>query len=352
MVRLFEPLRLRGVIARNRIMVSPMCQYSAVDGLPGDWHLVHLGTRAVGGAGLVMAEATAVTPEGRISPADTGLWNEAQVMAWRRITAFIAAQGALPGVQLAHAGRKASTARPWEGGRPIGPDQGGWTPVVGPGALPFAPGYPLPQALDAAGLRGVVGAFADAAARAVAAGFQVIELHAAHGYLLHAFLSPLVNRRSDAYGVDRRRLLCEVVAAVRQVWPADRPLFVRLSATDWVPGGIDGDDSVETARRLAALGVDLVDCSTGGAVPDTHVPLAPGYQVPFAARIRREAGVATGAVGLITEPAQADGILARGEADLIVLGRILLRDPYWPLRAAQVLGADPCGPVQYGRALG
>ena len=331
-------------------MVSPMCQYSAVDGVPTDWHLVHLGSRATGGAGLVMAEATAVQARGRISPADTGLWNDAQTEAWARIAAFVAAQGAVAGVQLAHAGRKASTARPWDGGGPLPPEEGGWRPVVGPSATPFAPGYPAPEPLDAAGIQGVVRAFADAAARARAAGFAVIELHGAHGYLLHSFLSPLVNQREDAYGRDRRRLLLEVVDAVRRVWPEDRPLFVRLSSTDWTPGGIDADDTVETARQLKEHGVDLVDCSSGGAIPGAAVPEAPGYQVPFAARVRRAAGIATGAVGRITEPTHAEAVLAAGEADLIVLGRALLADPYWPQVAAGRLGAEAPWPVQYGRA--
>jgi 2,4-dienoyl-CoA reductase-like NADH-dependent reductase (Old Yellow Enzyme family) len=348
--QLFSPFRLRGLTLRNRIMVSPMCQYSALGGVPGDWHLAHLGSRATGGAGLVMAEATAVEPRGRISPADTGLWDDCQVEAWSRINALVSAQGAVPGVQLAHAGRKASVARPWEGGRPLSPGEGGWLPVVGPTAEPFAPGYAGPTELDAAGIAAVVGSFAAAAERARAAGFRVLEVHAGHGYLLHEFLSPLVNRRADAYGQDRRRFLREVVAAIRGVWPESLPLFVRLSCTDWLPGGIDGDYTVETAAQVRELGVDLIDCSSGGAVPGAPVPALPGYQVEFARRVRQEAGVASGAVGLITEPAQAEDILERGDADLIVMGRRLLSDPYWPLHAARALGAAVDWPVQYLRA--
>jgi 2,4-dienoyl-CoA reductase-like NADH-dependent reductase (Old Yellow Enzyme family) len=349
---LFTPLTLRGVTLRNRVVMSPMCQYSATDGVPNDWHLVHLVSRAVGGVGLVLAEATAVEPRGRISPADTGLWDDRQMEAWARIAAAVAAQGAVPGVQLAHAGRKASTARPWDGGGPLGPDAGGWLPIVAPVDTPFAPGYPVPEALDREGIAAVVQAFAAAAARARDAGFQVVELHAAHGYLLHSFLSPLVNRRDDEYGVDRRRLLLEVVDAVRREWPEELPLFVRVSASDWAAGGLDAADTVETARRLRAHGVDVVDCSSGGALPGVAVPEAPGFQVPFAARVRREAGVAAAAVGRITEPMQAEAILAAGDADLVVLGRALLADPYWPLHAAAVLGVEVPWPVQYGRARG
>lgn len=351
-MHLFEPLRLRGVTLRNRIGVSPMCQYSCQDGLATDWHLVHLGSRAVGGAGLVLTEATAVLPEGRISPEDLGLWSDAHAEPLARVAAFVKAQGAAPGVQLAHAGRKASTRRPWEGGRPLPAADGGWRPV-GPGREPFAPGHPDPDPLDAAGLARIVDAFRAAAVRTLDAGFEVLELHAAHGYLLAEFLSPLVNRRDDAYGGSfegRTRLLREVVAAVRGVWPERLPLLVRVSATDWVEGGWGGDDTVALARLLAPLGVDLVDCSSGGAVPDAKVPVGPGYQVPFAARVRREAGVASAAVGLITEPAQADAIVREGQADLVLLARELLRDPYWPLHAARALGHDLAWPPQYERA--
>jgi 2,4-dienoyl-CoA reductase-like NADH-dependent reductase (Old Yellow Enzyme family) len=340
---LFEPLRLRGLTLRNRIVMSPMCQYSAQDGVPTDWHLVHLGSRAVGGAALVMAEATAVEARGRISPGDTGIWNGDQAEAWARIAAFVASQGAVPGIQLAHAGRKASTARPWEGGRPLPPAAGGWRPVVAPTDEPFAEGFPAPEPLDEAGIREVVAAFARSAARARDAGFRLVEVHAAHGYLLHEFLSPLVNRRGDAYGQDRRRLLLEVVDGVRAIWPEDLPLFVRLSVTDWAPGGID-------ARLLRARGVDVVDCSSGGAVPGVRPAEAPGYHVPFAARVRREAGMRSAVVGRIEAPTHAEAIVAAGEADLVVLGRELLRQPYWPLHAAATLGAEAPWPVQYVRA--
>lgn len=352
---LFEPLKLRDVTFRNRIAVSPMCHYSCEDGMATDWHLVHLGSRAVGGAALVIAEATAVEARGRISPQDLGIWDDRHVEPLARITRFIRDQGAVPGIQLAHAGRKASTRRPWEGLAPVGPEEGGWRPVVGPSPIPFDDGYPVPEALDEAGIAGVVRAFRDGARRALEAGFQVVEIHSAHGYLLHEFLSPLSNRRTDRYGgpfENRTRLVREVVAAVRGVWPERFPLFVRISATDWAPGGWDPDQSVELARGLRELGADLVDCSSGGLVPGVRIPTDPGYQVPFAERIRREAGIATGAVGLITTPAQADAIVREGKADLVLLGRQLLRDPYWPLRAAHELGqADRAPwPPQYLRA--
>jgi 2,4-dienoyl-CoA reductase-like NADH-dependent reductase (Old Yellow Enzyme family) len=349
---LFEPYLLGDVTLRNRIAVSPMCEYSAVDGMPNDWHLVHLGSRAVGGAGLVFTEATAVSPEGRISPGDTGLWNGAQQDAWKRIAAFIAAQGAVPGIQLAHAGRKGSTEVPWRGGKALARGQGDWTPVA-PSAVPFSADYPMPHALDAAGIARVIADFAAASARSRAAGFRVVEVHAAHGYLLHEFLSPLSNRRDDAYGgslANRARLLREVIAAVRVAWPAPMPLVVRVSATDWMEGGWDIDECVQLCRWLREDGVDLIDCSSGGNVPDAKIPVAPGYQVPFAARIRREAGIATGAVGLITDARQAESILERGDADLVFLARELLRDPYFPRRAAAELGACIEPPVQYGRA--
>lgn len=339
MAKLFEPLTIRGVTLRNRIAMSPMCQYSARDGMPADWHLVHLGSRAVGGAAAVIAEATAVEARGRISSADTGIWNGAQAEAWARITRFVAAQGAVPGIQLAHAGRKAAADVPPPG-----------ESVVAPSASAFSSEDSVPHALTEAEVAGVVRAFADGARRAHEAGFRVAEVHGAHGYLIHEFLSPLVNRREDAYGRDRRRFLLEVVDAVRRVWPEDLPLFVRLSATDWAPGGIDGDDTVETARLLKDRGVDLIDCSSGGAIPGVHVPEAPGYQVPFAARVRREAGILTGAVGRITAPTHAEAVLAAGEADLILLARELLRHPYWPLDAARALGVDVDWPRQYGRA--
>ncbi|MBN8922474.1 MAG: oxidoreductase [Rhodanobacter sp. 68-29] len=351
-MKLFEPLPQRSLSLRNRIVVSPMCQYSAVDGVPDDWHLVHLGSRAVGGAGVVLSEATAVTAQGRISASDTGIWNDAQVAAWRPITAFIAAHGAIPGVQLAHAGRKASAQRPWEGGGALGAAQGAWT-TVAPSALPFDAGWHTPEALDAAGIRALVADFRAAAQRALAAGFQLIELHAAHGYLLHQFLSPLSNRRGDEYGgsfENRTRLVREVITAVREVWPAELPLWLRISATDWAEGGWDEAQSVRLAREVKPLGVDLIDVSSGGLVPHVKIPLAPGYQVPFAARVRREAGIATGAVGLITGARQAADIVDNGEADVVLIARESLRDPYFPRRAAQELGAQLPAPAQYLRA--
>lgn len=348
MNRLFSPLPLRGVTLPNRIAVSPMCQYSAVDGLANDWHLVHLGGLAQGGAGLVLTEAASVAPEGRISAEDLGIWEDGQIGPLARIAAFIKAQGAVPGIQLAHAGRKAGSGAPWKGNN-VPPAS--W-PGVAPSALPFDEGWPAPRALEEAGLRRVVSEFRAAAARALAAGFQVAEIHGAHGYLLHQFLSPLANRRGDAYGgslENRSRLLREVVSAVREVWPGNLPLLVRLSCTDWVPGGWDIGESVDLARMLGPLGVDLVDCSSGGMAPRAAIPVGPGYQVDFAARIRREAGIATGAVGLITGPAQAEEILAKGEADLVLLGRELLRDPRWPLRAAHKLGVATPWPAPYAR---
>ena len=352
MSRLFQPLTLRGLTLPNRIAVSPMCQYQAVDGDAQDWHLVHLGGLAQGGAGLVLTEATAVSPEGRISPDDLGLWRDAQAEPLARIARFIVSQGAVPGVQLAHAGRKASNPAPWKGSGSLSPAEGGWVPVA-PSALPFDEGWSLPTALDEAGIAAVIQAFAAASHRALAAGFQVVEVHAAHGYLLHQFLSPLTNRREDRYGgsfENRTRLVREVVAAVRELWPARLPLFVRISATDWVAGGWDLDQSVALAKALKALGADLVDCSSGGLVPRAEIPVAPGYQVPFAARIRAEAGLATGAVGLITEPRQAESILVQASADLVLLGRELLRDPRWPLQAAQALNAEVPWPASYARA--
>jgi 2,4-dienoyl-CoA reductase-like NADH-dependent reductase (Old Yellow Enzyme family) len=351
---LFAPFTQRSVTLRNRVVVSPMCQYSAKEGLANDWHLVHLGGRAIGGAGAVIAEATAVLPEGRISPADLGLWSDDQVEPLARALAFIADQGAVPGVQLAHAGRKASTAAPWTGAGPVDATGGGWPDhVVAPSALPFTPEHPVPQVLDAAGISAVTAAFAAAARRAHAAGCRLVEIHAAHGYLLHQFLSPLSNHREDGYGgsfAGRTRLTREVVGAVRTVWPEDLPLWVRLSATDWVEGGWTLEDSVALARDLAPLGVDLVDCSSGGAVPDAVIPAGPGFQVPFAARIRAETGLATGAVGLITDPAQADAVVREGQADVVLLARELLRQPHWPLHAAMTLGQPAPVPRPYARA--
>jgi 2,4-dienoyl-CoA reductase-like NADH-dependent reductase (Old Yellow Enzyme family) len=349
---LFTPLTLRSLTFRNRIGVSPMCQYSSVDGLATDWHLVHLGAFATGGAGLVISEAAAVVPEGRISPADLGIWSDAHVPALRRITDFIRAHGAVAGIQLAHAGRKASTKRPWDGSGAVTPADGGW-PVVAPSALPFSPEYPSPRAMSRDDIAGVITAFAAAAQRALAAGFQVAELHAAHGYLLHEFLSPLSNTRTDDYGgsFDHRiRLLCEVATAVRDVWPDEWPLFVRISATDWADGGWSADESVQLAPRLAMLGVDLIDVSSGGLAAHQQITVGPGYQVPFAARVRREGGIPTAAVGLITEPRQAEAIVASGDADLVLLARELLRNPRWPLEAAHALGEPGPWPDQYVRA--
>ena len=353
-MHLFEPLAQRSLTLRNRLVVAPMCQYSATDGVPDHWHMVNLGSRAVGGAALVIAEATAVSAQGRISLGDTGIWNDTQREAWRPIAHFIAAQGAIPGIQLAHAGRKSSAQRPWEGRDALPVGHGDWL-TVAPSALPFDTGWHTPQALDQAGIAAVVADFRAAAQRALAAGFQLIELHAAHGYLLHQFLSPLSNHRDDAYGgsfENRTRIVREVIAAVREVWPAELPLWLRISATDWAPGdaGWNIDQSVQLAQQVKPLGVDLIDVSSGGLIPHVSIPLAPGYQVPFAARIRGEAGIATGAVGLITTPEQAAAIIDAGDADVVLIARESLRDPYFPRRAAQALGAEITAPVQYQRA--
>jgi 2,4-dienoyl-CoA reductase-like NADH-dependent reductase (Old Yellow Enzyme family) len=349
---LFEPMTLREVELRNRIAVSPMCQYSSENGFANDWHLTHLGSRAVGGAGLVFTEATAVTPAGRISPADLGLWEDGHVDFLRRITRFVSGQGAVAGIQLAHAGRKASTAAPWNGGGPITVGDGGWQ-TVAPSALPFQTDWPTPRELDEPDIRAIASAFRDATVRAKQAGFRVLEVHAAHGYLIHEFLSPLTNRRTDGYGgpfENRTRLILEIVAGVREVWPEGFPLFVRISATDWVEGGWDLEQSVELARRLGPLGVDVVDCSSGGIVPDATIPVGPGFQVPFAREIRKRGATATAAVGVIREPREAEEILIRGDADLVLLARQFLREPYWPLRAARELGVPLEWPVQYKRA--
>jgi 2,4-dienoyl-CoA reductase-like NADH-dependent reductase (Old Yellow Enzyme family) len=353
MAHLFEPLKLRSLELPQRIVVSPMCQYSCQDGFATDWHLVHLGSRAVGRAAVVIAEATAVTADGRISPQDLGIWKDAHIEPLRRVFSFIAEQGTVPGIQLAHAGRKASISQPWNGGKPISPAEGGWTPIFGPSALPFAEGYQTPRVLSAAEIAEIVQAFAQAAQRAEAAGAKLIELHSAHGYLLHSFLSPLSNQRTDQYGgpfENRIRLTCEVVAAVRKVWPERYPLWVRISATDWVEGGWTVEESVELARVLQPMGVDLFDCSSGGNVAHVRIPVGPGYQVAFAEQVRREAGVLTGAVGMITDPAQADQIIRSGQADVVILARQFLREPYWPLLAARALGHDIKWPVQYERA--
>ncbi len=353
MAGLFDPYTIRGVTFRNRIFVSPMCQYSSRNGLPTDWHLVHLGSRAVGGAGLVMVEATAISPEGRISASDSGLWSDTHAEAFERITNFIYAAGAIPGVQLAHAGRKAATEAPWMGGGPMGSDDPRrWRPVA-TSPVPFREGDEPPQPLDAAGLDAIAEQFRAATRRALEAGFRALEIHMAHGYLLHEFLSPLSNRRDDAYGGDlegRMRFPLRVAESVRRAWPEELPLFVRLSATDWVEGGWDLDQSVAFAARLGGLGVDLVDCSSGGLVPGQKPEAGPGYQVQFARAIRERASVGTAAVGSITTPAQAEEIVRTGSADAVILARALLRDPYWPLHAAEVLETDVPWPAQYLRA--
>ena len=349
---LFAPLTLRGVTLRNRIMVSPMCQYSCEDGFATDWHLVHLGSRAVGGAGLVMVEATAVEARGRISPHDMGIWKDAQVPALERIARFVEGQGAVPGIQLAHAGRKASVTAPWKGGGPVDESAGGWQ-VVGPSATAYAAGSPTPQPLSRAGIAEVVDAFAAAGRRARDAGFTVVELHFAHGYLVHEFLSPLSNQRTDAYGgsfENRTRLAREIARVVRAEWPERLPLLARISCTDWAPGGWDIDESVELARLLKADGVDLIDCSSGGNIHSAKVDAGPGYLAPYAERVRREAGVPTASVGFITSAQQAEQILRNGQADRVVLARQLLRDPYWPLHAAAELRVEVPWPSQYLRA--
>jgi 2,4-dienoyl-CoA reductase-like NADH-dependent reductase (Old Yellow Enzyme family) len=353
MPHLFDPLKIRDIQFANRVFVSPMCEYSSTDGYASDWHFVHLGSRAVGGAGLVMTEATAVLPEGRISPQDLGIWKDDHIKALARIVRFIHEQGSVAGMQLAHAGRKASTYRPWEGNGEIAEEAGGWTNVVAPSAVPFAENYPMPHALSVDGIQEVIDAFAAAARRACEAGLRVIEIHAAHGYLIHEFLSPLSNQRTDAYGgpfENRTRILREVVDAVRGVWPEGAPLFVRISATDWVEGGWDLPQSVELCRELKKLGADLIDCSSGGNVASAKIPVGPGYQTPFAEQIRREARIMTGAVGMITSPSQAENIVSAGQADAVMLARELLRDPYWPLRAARELGQPTSWPEQYLRA--
>ncbi|MET3877793.1 NADH:flavin oxidoreductase/NADH oxidase [Chitinophaga sp. OAE865] len=352
MSHLFSPLQLREVTFRNRITVSPMCEYSATDGFANNWHLVHLGSRAVGGAGLVLTEAAAVSPEGRISIHDLGIWKDEHLPMLQAITAFIIEQGAVPGIQLAHAGRKASTLRPWEGSRALPPEDGGWQ-VVAPSAIPFNDVYPVPVALTETGIRKVKDDFEAAAIRALKAGFRVIEIHGAHGYLLHNFLSPLSNHRTDEYGgsfENRIRLLVETVERVRAVWPEQYPLLLRISATDWAEGGWNPEESVKLAAIVKEKGVDLVDCSSGGLAAHQQIKVGPLYQVPFAEKIRKEADIATGAVGLITTPEEAESIIANGRADMVLMAREMLRDPYFPLRAAHVLGAEVKWPVQYERA--
>jgi 2,4-dienoyl-CoA reductase-like NADH-dependent reductase (Old Yellow Enzyme family) len=351
-MHLFAELKIRDVVLRNRIAVSPMCQYSSTDGFASDWHLVHLGSRAVGGAALVLTEATAVSPEGRISPSDLGIWKDEHVESLSRTARFIREQGAAPGIQLAHSGRKGSARRPWEGTGAVPESEGGWTPVA-PTALPFDERYTTPSVLDQNGIRRIVRSFEDAARRALQAGFQIIEIHAAHGYLIHEFLSPLTNQRTDTYGgsfENRTRILREIVSAVRRVWPDNFPLFVRISATDWVEGGWDLGQSIELVRMISPFGVDLIDCSSGGTVATAKIQMAPGFQVPFAEEIRRKTGTRTGAVGMITKPSQADAIVQEGKADLVLLAREFLRQPYWPLHAARELGVQIPWPAQYLRA--
>ena len=352
MSHLFEPLTVRGVTLRNRIGVSPMCQYSSIDGHATDWHLVHLGSRAVGGAALVIVEATAVEPRGRISPQDLGIWDDRHVEMLARIAAFARAHGAVPGIQLAHAGRKASRNRPWEPERAIPLADGGWR-IIGPSAIAFKEGWQVPDALTRDGIAKIQGAFEAATRRALDAGFQWIELHGAHGYLCHSFYSPASNVRDDEYGGAfdaRTRFTVETVAAIRRAWPERLPLAVRLSSTDWVDDGWTVEDTVALARRLAREGVDLVDCSSGGNVASARIPTGPGYQVPFAERVRRDAGILTATVGLISAATHADAIVRNGQADLVLLAREELRDPYWPLRAAQLLRQDVQVPAQYLRA--
>lgn len=353
-IDLLSPLKIRGLTFRNRIGMAPMCQYVAKDGFADDWHLVHLGSRAAGGVALVVVEATAVTADGRITAGDLGIWSDAQVEPLARIARFVESQGAVAGIQLAHAGRKASSDLPWKGGAGLlSPEVGGW-PVVGPSAIAFDEGSPTPTALDTAGIDGIVAAFETATRRALAAGFKVIEIHSAHGYLLHEFLSPLSNQRTDDYGgslENRMRLPLRVAESIRKLVPAELPVFVRISATDWADGGWDGDQSVVYAKRLKELGIDLIDVSSGGLVPKARIPVGKGYQVPLARKVRDEAGIATGAVGLITETAHANEIVTGGDADMVFLARELLREPYWAIKAQQELGAEPTWPISYGYAV-
>lgn len=352
MSKLFSPITIKSVQFKNRIVVSPMCQYSSVDGFATDWHLVHLGSRAVGGAGLIITEATAISPEGRISPEDLGIWKDAHIEKLSQITAFIAAQGCVPGVQLAHAGRKASTAVPWKGRAEVPGSEGGWQ-TVAPSAIPFSDSYPKPVALDEAGIEKIISDFANAAKRALQAGFKVIEIHAAHGYLVHQFLSPLSNQRSDEYGGsfdNRIRLLMRMIDSIHTVWPAELPIFIRISATDWAEGGWNADEAVELAKVLKEKGVDLIDVSSGGLSTNQQIPVGPAYQLPFASRIKRETGILTGTVGMITSSTQAETILVNGDADMVIMAREILRNPYFPLEAARDLKDAVAWPVQYERA--
>jgi 2,4-dienoyl-CoA reductase-like NADH-dependent reductase (Old Yellow Enzyme family) len=351
MSKLFSTLRLRGIEFKNRVFVSPMCQYSSQDGLPNEWHFVHLGSRAVGGSALVMVEATAVSPEGRISPCDSGIWSDRHQRAFQPITTFIKSQGAVPGIQLAHAGRKASTDVPWRGGKPLGQQEGAWQ-TIAPSPLAFG-NYPTPREMTKPDIEAVEVQFAEAARRSLDAGFEVVEIHMAHGYLMHEFLSPLSNHRQDEFGGDlegRTRLPLRIAETVRRVWPEQLPVFVRISASDWLEGGWNLAQAITFSKWLQRLGIDLIDCSSGGLVPGAHIPVGPGYQVDFSAAIRQQTGIATGAVGMLTEPDQAESILANGQADAVFLARALLRDPYWPLHAARQLGVEVSWPVQYLRA--
>jgi 2,4-dienoyl-CoA reductase-like NADH-dependent reductase (Old Yellow Enzyme family) len=351
-MRLFDPIKIQDLTFANRIFVSPMCQYSSDDGFANDWHLVHLGSRAIGGPALVLTEASAVLPEGRISPQDLGIWKDEHIEPLQRITSFIRSQGTFAGMQLAHAGRKASTRRPWEGVGTVPVAQGGWAPFA-PSPIAFDENHATPVALDEADIHAIVDAFGYAAARAFRAGFQVLEIHAAHGYLIHEFLSPISNKRNDAYGgslANRSRILCEVISSVRRVWPESFPLFVRISASDWIEGGWDIEQSVDLVNVIRALGVDLIDCSSGGLSPAQKIALEPGYQVPFAERIRRETGILTGTVGLIEVPDQAEAVVRDGKADVVLFAREFLRRPYWPLEVAGKMGVPVPWPAQYLRA--
>lgn len=351
--KLFTPLRIRDLTFKNRILVSPMCQYSSRDGLANNWHLVHLGSRAVGGSALVISEATAVSPEGRISPGDLGIWSEKHALALMPVTDFIKSQNSIPGIQIAHAGRKASTASPLNGGGgPLSENEGGWQ-TLAPSAIPFDTNYPAPKEMNKNDIETVLQQFVQAATLSLKAGFEVAELHFAHGYLLHEFLSPLSNKRSDEFGgslENRMRFPLMIAREVRNLWPGDKPVFVRISATDWAEGGWDIRQSVQFAQKLKEIGIDLIDCSSGAIIPHVKIPAGPGYQVPFSEAIKKETGILTGAVGMITDAEQAEDIIASGKADAVIIAREFLRNPYWPLHAASKLGAEIPWPVQYERA--
>jgi len=351
--KLFTSLKIRNIILKNRIAVSPMCQYSSVDGVPTDWHLVHLGSRAVGGAGLILTEATAVSPEGRISPDDAGIWNDEQADVYKRITEFIKSQNSVPGIQLAHAGRKASTYSPWKGSGEVKVKDGGWQ-ILSPSPIPFSENFPHPKEMNEKDIKLVIDQFAKAAKRSIKAGFEIIELHMAHGYLVHEFFSPISNTRKDQYGgslQNRCRFATDVAKSVRETIPDGTPLFARISSTDWIDGGWDIDQSVRLAKWLKEVGVDLIDCSSGGNVSNAKIPAGPGYQIPFAEKIKKEVNILTGGVGLITTAEQAEEIISSGKADIVLLAREMLRDPYWALHAAKKLNVDLKDfPKQYLRA--